>query len=153
MEPLTEQRSVDQPAVYGFLRLPPGARGQHTALREALVDHCRRHELDLRGVFTEHTDAVRGEEFNALVDALTKLPRSYGVVIPSPAHLGSRAQAAARRAQIVRIGARILAIRVPGGHTAPRGAFSRRPVGSAAPSFRSPQFPDLASEGPSCPQL
>ncbi|MFD7552205.1 hypothetical protein [Streptomyces sp. NPDC059816] len=110
MEPLTEQRPVVRPAVYGFLRPGRASAARRTALRQALAVYCSTRELELVDVFTEH-DNDQGSEgaFARLLNALAA--GAYGVVLPTPAHLGPRAHATVRRTQVTGTGARILALR------------------------------------------
>ncbi|MFE7130814.1 hypothetical protein ACFVIM_08145 [Streptomyces sp. NPDC057638] len=107
---LTEQRLVVRPAVYGFLRPGRASAARRTALRQALAVYCSARELALVDVFTEH-DSAPGTEgaFARLLDALAT--GAYGVVLPSPAHLGPRGQVTVRRTQVAGTGARILALR------------------------------------------
>ncbi|WP_327378932.1 hypothetical protein OG393_34070 (plasmid) [Streptomyces sp. NBC_01216] len=121
MEPLTEHRGVSGPVVYGFLRLVRVSRARQDALHDALAEYCRRHELDLHGVFTERTAGTeRSAAFTGLLDVLD-LHGTYGVVLPAFSHLGPKAIAAPRRARITASGARLLLVRGP--HT-PRPAAS-----------------------------
>ncbi|WP_331731278.1 hypothetical protein [Streptomyces sp. NBC_00073] len=122
MEPLTEQRDVSGPVVYGFLRLVRVAPARQAALRDALAEYCRRHELTLHGVFTERTaDTERSAAFTGLLD-VAELDETYGVVLPALSHLGPKAIAAPRQDRITASGTRLLLLRGP--HT-PRPSASR----------------------------
>ncbi|MFD3612597.1 hypothetical protein ACFWXA_31930 [Streptomyces atroolivaceus] len=121
MEPLTEHRGVRGPVVYGFLRLVRVSRARQDALHDALAEYCRRHELDLHGVFTERSaGAERSAAFTGLLDVLD-LHGTYGVVLPAFSHLGPKAIAAPRQARITASGARLLLV---------RGPHTPRPTGS-----------------------
>ncbi|MFC7723200.1 hypothetical protein [Nonomuraea recticatena] len=67
-EPLTEQRPMPGPVVYGYLRLLRSAPARRHALRDALAEYCRQHELQLAGVFT---DRGGGAAFAGLLDVLS----------------------------------------------------------------------------------
>jgi hypothetical protein len=128
MEPLTEQRPVSGPVVYGFLRLARASAARQAALTASLAEYCDRHELQLSGVFTDR-DAVAGPfsaAFTGLLDVLA-LPGVYGVVAPTASHIGPRAIARARGRQIESAGARLLLVR----HTGPV-----RPTGRPRESSR-----------------
>ena len=56
MEPITEQREVPGPVVYGYLRLPSPNPARRAALAGALRGYCDKHELVLAGVFTDSGD-------------------------------------------------------------------------------------------------
>ncbi|MGW1974126.1 hypothetical protein [Streptomyces sp. NPDC001889] len=110
MEPLTEQRPVSRPAVYGFLRPGGASAARRTALRQALAVYCSARELALVDVFTEHdNDPGADGTFARPLKALAT--GAYGVVLPSPAHLRPRVQATVRRIQVTVTGARILTLR------------------------------------------
>ncbi|WP_394425792.1 hypothetical protein [Streptomyces sp. SGAir0957] len=117
MEPLTEHRQVDGPVVYGFLRLVGVPTARKAALTASLAEHCRVHELQLFGVFTDH-DATSGAPtsaaFAGLLDVLD-LPDVYGVLTPAASHLGPKPMAADRRRRIEAAGARLFLVR----HTRP----------------------------------
>lgn len=106
MEPLTEQRKVPGPVVYGFVRLTrnaPAVRRQ--ALADALTHYCDQHEVTLGGVFTERSDQPAA--FTGLLDVLA-MPDVYGVVIPARGHLGPTELAARRSQQLRLAGARLM---------------------------------------------
>ncbi|MEU5978405.1 ATP-binding protein [Streptomyces sp. NPDC047315] len=146
MEALTEQRIVPRPVVYGFLRLPAGALPRADALRHALTAYCARHELALSGVFTEHTTSDAGPAaFTALLDALT-VPGGYGVVIPSPAHLGPRQQASARADEIRRTGAVVISLRDSA--QSPPPPLPRPARRYAMPAVQSPPLHELHAQFP-----
>lgn len=129
MEPLTEHRGVSGPVVYGFLRLVRVSRTRQDALHDVLAEYCRRHELDLHGVFTERTAGTeRSAAFTGLLDVLD-LHGTYGVVLPALSHLGPKAIAAPRQARITAAGARLLLVRGPRTPRTPRPAASG-PAGS-----------------------
>ena len=117
-EPLTEQRHVPGPLVFGFLRLVSVSRARQLALTRAITEYCRRHELTLAGVYMERGSSTPSA-FVGMLDALTAT-QSYGVVLPTPSHLGPKAIAAERRSQLTEAGAHLLLIR--GEQTAPPGA-------------------------------
>ncbi|MGW5334169.1 hypothetical protein [Streptomyces bauhiniae] len=113
MEPLTEQRLVSGPVVYGFLRLVRMPRARQEALVTSLAKYCRNHELELSGLFRDRDAAgPTSAAFTGLLDVLA-LPDVYGVVAPAMSHLGPRAIAAGRRRQIESAGARLLLVRRP----------------------------------------
>ncbi|MGW7459050.1 hypothetical protein [Streptomyces sp. NPDC054797] len=138
MEPLTEQRGVSGPVVYGYLRLVRVSPDRQMALNEALAEYCRQHELRLSGVFTERdTDSGPSAAFTGLIDVL-ELPDTYGVVLPAASHLGPKDIAAPRQARITAAGARLLLVRGPSrrrsadhGPTGPGSAPVRRRFGPA----------------------
>jgi hypothetical protein len=122
MDPLTEQRPVSGPVVYGFLRLARASAARQAALTATLAEYCKQHELQLSGIFTER-DAVAGPSsaaFTGLLDVLA-LSGVYGVVAPTASHIGPRAIARSRGRQIEAAGARLLLVR----HTGP-GRPTRR---------------------------
>ncbi|MFF9016653.1 hypothetical protein ACF09C_27240 [Streptomyces sp. NPDC014870] len=120
MEPLTEQRNVTGPLVFGFLHLVRVSHARQLALTTAITEYCRRHELTLAGVYTERCSATPSA-FIGMLDALTAT-RSYGVVLPTPSHLGPKAIADERRSQLTEAGAHLLLIR--GKQTVPPGGAS-----------------------------
>ncbi|MFI1951128.1 hypothetical protein ACH437_04650 [Streptomyces xinghaiensis] len=109
MEFLTEHRSVISPVVYGYLRLLRASTARQEALTASLVEYCRRHELQLSGVFTERSTAASAA-FTGLLDVLP-LPDTYGVVLPAGSHLGPKPIAADRAKQIEAAGVRLMLIR------------------------------------------
>ncbi|MFD7713993.1 hypothetical protein [Streptomyces sp. NPDC059786] len=114
MEPLTEQRPVSGPVVYGFLRLVRVSQARHDALAASLTEYCRTHELQLSGIFSDR-DATAGPvsaAFTGLLDVLA-LPDVYGVLAPSMSHMGPKAIATERRARIETAGSRLLLVRRP----------------------------------------
>ncbi|MFT9784740.1 hypothetical protein ACMZ5E_00665 [Streptomyces rhizosphaericola] len=121
MEPLTEQRHVTGPLVFGFLRIVRVSRARQLALTTAITEYCRRHELTLAGVYMEHS-SVAPAAFVGMLDALAAT-RSYGVVLPTPSHLGPKDVVAERRSQLTEAGAHLLLIR--GRRTAPRVGAAR----------------------------
>lgn len=111
MEPITELRLVRGPVVYGYLRMPVPGPARRAALTMALRGYCDRHELILGGVFTDTSgDGTWTPGFTALIDAVLAAG-GYGVIVPSPAHLGARHLAAQRSAAIKRNGGRLILIR------------------------------------------
>ncbi|GAA3306087.1 hypothetical protein [Nonomuraea dietziae] len=106
-EPLTEQRPMPGPVVYGYIRLLRSAPARRHALRDALAEYCRQHELQLAGVFTD-----RGGEaaFAGLLDVL-RVSSTYGVVLPALEHLGPQQVAPQRARRITDVGARLLLVR------------------------------------------
>ncbi|MFD7169016.1 hypothetical protein [Streptomyces violascens] len=114
MEPLTEQRLVSGPVVYGFLRLVKVPAARQAALAASLVEYCRSHELQLSGLFTDR-EASAGPSsaaFTGLLDVLA-LPDVYGVIAPAMSHLGPKAIAAERGRLIEAAGSRLLLVRHP----------------------------------------
>lgn len=119
MGPITEQRQVLGPVVYGYLLLTAACRARRAALSRALAEYCEQHELTLAAVFTDAgDDTVRAPGFTGLLDVLATEP-SYGVVIPTRAHLGYGRAAGSRLAVIAGTGRRLMLIR---GDTSPVGA-------------------------------
>ncbi|MET9826470.1 MULTISPECIES: hypothetical protein [Streptomyces] len=112
MEPLTENRLIGGPVVYGFLRLVHVSEARREALVASLAEYSRSHELTLSGIFTEHTAGVGSGSaaFTGLLDVLA-LPDVYGVLAPAASHLGPRAIAAERGRQIEAVGSRLLLVR------------------------------------------
>ncbi|MER5359155.1 hypothetical protein [Streptomyces sp. NPDC002785] len=108
MEPLTEQRPVSGPVVYGFLRLVRVPVARQAALIASLAEYCRGHELQLCGVFADGGNNTAA--FTGLLDVLA-LPDVYGVVVPSRSHLGPQGMAAERGQRIEGAGARLLMVR------------------------------------------
>lgn len=98
---LTEHRPVDDLIVYGYLRTTSTHGGRLRVLSEVLAEYCHHHELALGGVFVERpdVDAPSGPAFTGLLDVL-QLQKTYGVILPSPCHLGPRRIAVARMQQI-----------------------------------------------------
>ncbi|MGR8009688.1 hypothetical protein [Streptomyces hypolithicus] len=114
MEPLTEHRLVSGPVVYGFLRLVRVSEARQEALVASLAEYCRRHELELSGVFTdrEASAGLGSAAFTGLLDVLA-LPDVYGVLAPAASHLGPKAIAAERGRRIEAAGSRLLLVRRP----------------------------------------
>ncbi|MEW2095171.1 hypothetical protein AB0882_02725 [Streptomyces sp. NPDC012485] len=113
MEPLTEHRLVSGPVVYGFLRLVRASRARQEALAASLAEYCRKHELQLSGLFTDRDAAGSASAaFTGLLDVLA-LPDVYGVVAPAMSHLGPKAIGAERGRRIESTGARLLLVRHP----------------------------------------
>lgn len=111
MEPITEQRPVHGPVVYGYLRLPVPSHPRRDALTRALLGYCDRHELILGGIYTDSGgDNARTPGFTGLLDAILTAG-GYGVIIPSPAHLGAGPVAAQRSAAITMTGRRLILLR------------------------------------------
>jgi hypothetical protein len=111
MEPVTEQRPVPGPVVYGYLRMPAPNQSRRAALVTALRGYCDRHELTLAGVYTDSSgDTCRAPGFTGLLDAIGATG-GYGVVVPSPAHLGTGQLAARRCAAITGTGRRLILVR------------------------------------------
>lgn len=121
MEPLTEQRRVSGPVVYGFLRLVGLSAARQRALTTAINEYCKSHELTLGGMFTERCTSTAAA-FTGLLQVL-KIPGSYGVVLPAPSHLGPRELALDRQRLIDAAGAHLLFVR--GAHRIQQA--SRRP--------------------------
>jgi hypothetical protein len=72
---------------------------------------AQQHELTLAAVFTDAgDDTVQAPGFTGLLNVLTT-ESSYGVVIPTRAHLGHGRAAAARLAVIAGTGRRLMFIR------------------------------------------
>jgi hypothetical protein len=108
---ITEQRQVPGPVVYGYLLLTAACLGRRIALSRALAEYCEQHELTLAAVFTDSgDDTVQAPGFTGLLDVLVT-ESSYGVVIPTPAHLGRGRTAGSRRAIIAGTGRRLMLIR------------------------------------------
>lgn len=123
MGPITEQRQVPGPVVYGYLLLTAACRARRAALSRALAGYCEQHELALGAVFADTgDDTVQAPGFTGLLDALAAEP-SYGVVIPTRAHLGHGRAAGSRLAVIAGTGRRLMLIR---GEPFPAGARSAR---------------------------
>jgi hypothetical protein len=111
MGTITEERQVPGPVVYGYLLLTAACLTRRIALSRALAEYCEQHELTLAAVFTDTgDDTVQAPGFTGLLDALATEP-SYGVVIPTPAHLGRSRGAGSRRAIIAGTGRRLMLIR------------------------------------------
>ena len=122
MGPITERRQMLGPVVYGYLLLTAACRARRAALSRALAGYCEQHELILAAVFTDTgDDTVQAPGFTGLLDVLTTEP-SYGVVIPTRAHLGHGRAAAARLAVIAGTGRRLMLIREKTSATDARGA-------------------------------
>jgi hypothetical protein len=108
---LTEQHDVDDPIVYGYLRLHRSTTERQAALTVALTQYCEQHELQLCGIFTDRgTESADAPAFAGLLDVLL-LSNVYGVVLPTAHHLGGRHIAARRREQLNAIGTRLLFVR------------------------------------------
>ena len=119
---ITEQRQVPGPVVYGYLLLTAAGRTRRVALSRALAGCCEQHELTLAAVFTDTgDDTVQAPGFTGLLDVLTMEP-SYGVVIPTRAHLGHGRAAGSRLAVIAGTGRRLMLIREKTAATDARGA-------------------------------
>jgi hypothetical protein len=111
MGPITEQRQVPGPVVYGYLLLTAACQARHIALGRALAEYCEQHELMLAALFTDaDDDTVEAPGFTRLLDVLAREP-SYGVVIPTRAHLGHGQAAESRRSVIAGTGRRLMLIR------------------------------------------
>ena len=122
MGPITEQRQVPGPVVYGYLLLTAAGRTRRAALSRAVAGYCEQHELTLTAVFTDtDDDTVQAPGFTGLLDVLTMEP-SYGVVIPTRAHLGHGRAAGSRLAVIAGTGRRLMLIREKTSATGARGA-------------------------------
>ncbi|MFI1105416.1 hypothetical protein [Streptomyces melanogenes] len=111
-EPITELRPVAFPQVFGYLCDPTDNPSGREALAICLTEYCTRHELALRGVFTdrEWTATVHSRAFIGLLHAI-ELPGTYGVVVPAPSHLGPQRIATERRRRITATGARLIVVR------------------------------------------
>jgi hypothetical protein len=122
MGPITEQRQVPGPVVYGYLLLTAAGWTRRAALSRAVAGYCEQHELTLAAVFTDtDDDTVQAPGFTGLLDVLTMEP-SYGVVIPTRAHLGHGRAAGSRLATIAGTGRRLMLIREKTSATGARGA-------------------------------
>jgi hypothetical protein len=122
MGPITERWQVPGPVVYGYLLLTAACRARRAALSRALAGYCEQHELILAAVFTDTgDDTVQAPGFTGLLDVLTTEP-SYGVVIPTRAHLGHGRAAGIRLAVIAGTGRRLMLIREKTSATDARGA-------------------------------
>ncbi|MFF7777054.1 hypothetical protein ACFZCG_21825 [Streptomyces tanashiensis] len=130
MEPLTEQRNVTGPLVFGFLRLVGVSPSRQQALAKAIADYCRRHELTLAAVYMERCTATSCA-FVGMLDAVA-VTRPYGVIFPAPSHLGPKAIAADRRSRLSAAGTEIILVR--GGQP---GAASDSTSASATGGVRS----------------
>lgn len=119
---ITERRQVPGPVVYGYLLLTAACRTRRAVLSRALAEFCDQHELALAAVFTDvGDDTVQAPGFTGLLDVLTMEP-SYGVVIPTRAHLGHGRAAGSRLAVIAGTGRRLMLIREKTSATGARGA-------------------------------
>lgn len=108
---ITEQRPVPGPVVYGYLLLTAACRARRAVLSRTLAEYCEQHELTLAAVFTDvGDDTVQAPGFTGLLDVLATEP-SYGVVIPTRAHLGHGQAAGSRLAVIAGTGRRLMLIR------------------------------------------
>ncbi|MFI6396210.1 hypothetical protein [Nonomuraea sp. NPDC050540] len=111
VEPLTEQRLVPSPSVYGYIQVSGISPARCAALTSAIAAFCELHELQLAGMFPERDAAEHSPAFVGLLDVLA-LPATYGLVVPTLSHLGPRAALVAARAREVQaIGVRLLTIR------------------------------------------
>jgi hypothetical protein len=111
MGPITERRQVPGPVVYGYVLLTAACRARRAALSRALAGYCEQHELTLAAVFIDTgDDRVQAPGFTGLLDVLATEP-SYGVVIPTRAHLGRGRAAGSRLAVITGTGRRLMLIR------------------------------------------
>lgn len=112
MVTLTEHHPIPRPDVCGFLRLTRTTRGHRLALSAVLHDYCRTHELRMAALFVEHApDDFYSPVFVGLLDTLA-LAETYGVVVPSLAHLGPRRTATDRARIILGAGARLMQVRL-----------------------------------------
>jgi hypothetical protein len=111
MGPITEQRQVPGPVVYGYLLLTATCQTRRAALSRALAGYCEQHELALGAVFTDTGDDT------------VQAPGFTGLVIPTRAHLGHGRASGSRLAVIVGTGRRLMLIR---GEPSPAGARSAR---------------------------
>ncbi|MFG3156711.1 hypothetical protein ACGF7W_32260 [Streptomyces sp. NPDC048219] len=148
MEPLTEQRQVNGPVVYGLLRLVRVSPARQEALVGSLAEYCRSHELQLSGVFTDRDTAAGAASaaFTGLLDVLA-LPDVYGVIAPAMSHLGPKAIAAERRRRIEAAGSRLLLVRKP--RTTHHAAARTGPVRYRQPGTT--RVLDAESRGPRWP--
>lgn len=122
METITEQRQVPGLLVYGYLRLASPSPGRRAALSRTLAGYCAQHELVLAAVFTDTgTDTLHAPGFAGLLDAAAA-GTSYGIVIPTTAHLGAKPIAGHRLAAIMGTGQRLMIV-----HTATARATAGRP--------------------------
>ena len=111
MESITEHHLVSELIVYGYLRLPCPNSTRRAALTLALASYCDQHELTLSTVFADQADdKVLTPAFAGLMDALA-VDGSYGVVLPSPAHMGGRETAQPRSERIAATGRRLMLLR------------------------------------------
>ena len=119
--PSPSSAQVPGPVVYGYMRLPSSNPARRAALARTLRGYCDKHELVLAGVFTDSGDEKAWTPgFASLVDAILT-DGSYGVVVPSLAHLGARQLATQRSAAITRTGRRLMLM-----HSAPIRATAGR---------------------------
>jgi hypothetical protein len=109
MEPITEQRPMPGLIVYGYLRMTAPSPARRTALTRALTGYCEQHELVLAAIFTDRGPGQRAPGFTGLLDAISA-SASYGIVVPTRAHLGSGSAAAQRLAAITEIGRRLMIV-------------------------------------------
>jgi hypothetical protein len=111
MEPITEQRQVPGLVVYGYLLMTAASLARRAALTRALAGYCEQHELVLAAVFTDSSsDGPRAPGFAGLLDAISARA-SYGLVMPTRAHLGPRPAAGQRLAAITATGRRLMIVR------------------------------------------
>jgi hypothetical protein len=112
MEPITEQRQVPSLVVYGYLLLMTAASpSRRAALTRALAGYCDQHELLLAAVFTDNgVDGVQAPGFTGLLEAMSART-SYGLVVPTRAHLGPRPTARQRLTAIAATGRRLMIVR------------------------------------------
>ena len=112
MEPITEQRQVPGLVVYGYLLLMTAASpSRGAALTRALAGYCDQHELLLAAVFTDNgVDDARAPGFAGLLEAISART-SYGLVLPTRAHLGPRPAAGQRLTAIAATGRRLMIVR------------------------------------------
>jgi hypothetical protein len=119
MEPITEQRPMPGLIVYGYLRMTARSAARGAALTRALAGYCEQHELVLAAVFTDSGAGRRAPGFTGLLDAISA-SASYGIVVPTRAHLGSGQAAAQRLTAITETGRRLMIV-----HDAPACATAR----------------------------
>ncbi|MFG2948337.1 hypothetical protein [Streptomyces adustus] len=126
-ELITECRPVAFPPVFGYLRHVTGGPARHAALVGCLTDYCRRHELDLCGVFTdrEPESVERSPAFTGLLDALA-LAGIYGTVVPALSHLGPQRVAVERKQRIAATGSCLIVVRASGRPRRPAAARDTR---------------------------
>lgn len=74
MGPVTEQRPVPGPVVYGYLRMPGPNQTRRAALTRALRGYCDRHELTLGGVYTDSSDDATWHQDSPACSTLSSPP-------------------------------------------------------------------------------
>ena len=111
MTQVTELLPVPRPVVFGLLRTLR-YRARVVALTAMVRDYCERHELALHAVVTESPQGDDG--FTDLLASMSSAD-AYGVIVPSPSHLGVASVAALRKDAIARARLQLIVIRVSAG--------------------------------------